>query len=441
MSEAARYGWLSAAAAWRLPLPSLEQVLAAVFVLAVLMPYLSPRPITGMDVQPVAMALAPVLIASRWLAGELRLSRGEWWLVGLGLGSLLYCLPFRFSGLAEYVRVCAPLAIGAAIVLGLNRALRLISPAVVLIAAAAYLAGVLVQLALPGVYSGVVAPFLSEVRYDPTAMRGPNGIAVEPSMVGNVCALFIALPALYRESWWKTRPALGLALRSMAAVTAVLTASVTGILSCMVVAAALYLRGFDARVLWRVLGIGGAVLLAGWVAIRLEPGGRIGDLLAGASENPLWILTELSIVLRYAGGLVSLSNLGASPFGDGIGQLAPAIVDRGVAFWANLLNWDAYYVSAVAGYIEATASGLSSLVIRAGVFGLAAIAFLFMLVSRGRHGLVRGLLVATMLVNVSLATPFVWLVFSLGLLAQAEGSETAVAPSVRGPGAGQGSGP
>jgi len=410
---------------------------AGVFVLAVLMPYLSPRPIAGMDVQPVAMALAPVMIASRWLAGEGRLRRAEWWLVLIGLGSLAYCLPFRFAGVAEYIRVCAPLAIGAAIVVGLNRALRLVSPAVVMVAAAAYLGAVLVQLALPGVYSAVVAPFLSEVRYDPTAMRGPNGIAVEPSMVGNVCALFIALPALYRESWWKERPALGLALRTMAAVTAVLTASVTGILSCVAVAAALYLRGFDARVLWRVLGIGGAVLLAGWVAIRIEPRGRLGDLLAGVSENPLWILTELSIVLRYAGGLVSLSNLGASPLGDGIGQLTPAIVDRGVAFWANLLNWDSYYVSAVAGYIEATASGLSSLVIRAGIFGLAAIVFLFVLVSRGRYGLVRTLLAATMLINVSLATPFVWLVFSLGILAQAADSETAVASSARGPGAGQ----
>jgi hypothetical protein len=415
MSAARPATWWSSVSAWEIHWLSFERVLAGVFVLAVLMPYLSPRPIEGMDVQPVAMALAPLMIFSRWLSGDGRLVRGEWWLALIGLGSLLYCLPYRYDGVADYVRTCAPLAIGAAIVIGLGRALRLVSPALMLLVAAAYLVAVTVQLTLPGLYSSAVAPFLSEVRYDPGSVRGPNGLAVEPSIVGNVCALLIAVPSLYREDWWQARPVQRLSLRAMAIVTALLTASVTGILSCVVVMAALYLRKLDARVLWRVLVIA-LVLAAATVAlVRLEPGGRLGDMLAGMQQDPLWILTELSMVLRYAGGLFSLSNLPGHWFGDGVGVITPAIVDRGLAVWAYRLDWNAYYMGEIIGFIESTASGLASVVIRAGVIGIAAIALLFVITARGRYGIVRLLLVWTMLINVSLATPFVWFVIALGI--------------------------
>jgi hypothetical protein len=373
------------------------------------------------------MALAPLMIFSRWLAGDSRWVRAEWWLAAIGLGSLVYCLPYRFEGLADYVRVCGPLAIGAAIVIGLGRALRLVSPALVVVAAAAYLLAVVVQLLLPDLYAAVVAPFLSEVRYEPGAVRGPNGLAVEPSIVGNVCALFIAVPSIYREPWWRERPRLAWALRAMAALTAALTASITGILSCLVVAVALYLRTFDARVIWRVFFIGAALALAAFLVVRLEPGGRLGDLVSGLRESPLWILTELSLVLRYAGGLFSLSNLPANPFGDGVGVLTPAIVDHGLAVWAYRLNWDDYYMASVVDFIELTASGLASVVIRAGWLGIAAIAFVFVIAARGRYGIVRLLLVLTMLINVSLATPFMWFVIAVGILTAVDDRRAALA--------------
>jgi len=427
MTATTRPGAWSTVAAIRLPRVEFERALAITFVLAVLMPYLSPVPIRGMDVQPVAMALAPLMIASRWLAGGGRLVRAEWWLAAVGIGSLVYCLPYRFDGIADYVRICGPLAIGAAIVIGLGRALRLVSPAIVVVAAAAYLLGVLVQLLLPGLYDGAVAPFLSEVRYEPGAVRGPNGLAVEPSIVGNICALFIAVPSIYRESWWRARPRLGWTLRAMAAVTAALTASITGILSCLVVAVALYLRTFDARIVWRLFFIGAGLALAAFLVVRLEPGGRVGDLVSGLRESPFWVLTELSLVLRYAGGLFSLSNLPANPFGDGVGVLTPAIVDHGLAVWAYRLDWNDYYVASIVDFIELTASGLASVVIRAGWLGIAAIALVFAIAARGRYGIVRLLLVLTMLINVSLATPFMWFVIAIGILTAVDDRRAALA--------------
>lgn len=427
MTIATRPGSWSSVAAIRLPRVELERALAITFVLAVLMPYLSPIPIRGMDVQPVAMALAPLMIFSRWLAGGGRLVRAEWWLAAVGIGSLIYCLPYRFDGIADYVRICGPLAIGAAIVIGLGRALRLVSPAIVVVAASAYLLGVLVQLLLPGLYDAAVAPFLSEVRYEPGAVRGPNGLAVEPSIVGNICALFIAVPSIYRAAWWRERPKLGWSLRAMAAVTAALTASITGILSCLVVAVALYLRTFDARIVWRLFFIVAGLAFAAFLVVRLEPGGRVGDLISGLRESPFWILTELSLVLRYAGGLFSLSNLPANPFGDGVGVLTPAIVDHGLAVWAYRLDWNDYYVASIVDFIELTASGLASVVIRAGWLGIAAIALVFAIAARGRYGIVRLLLVLTMLINVSLATPFMWFVVAVGIMTGVDDRRAALA--------------
>ena len=68
MSAGRPAAWWSSVSEWEIHWLSFERVLAGVFVLAVLMPYLSPRPIEGMDVQPVAMALAPLMIFSRWLS-------------------------------------------------------------------------------------------------------------------------------------------------------------------------------------------------------------------------------------------------------------------------------------------------------------------------------------------------------------------------------------
>jgi hypothetical protein len=121
------------------------------------------------------------------------------------------------------------------------------------------------------------------------------------------------------------------------------------------------------------------------------------------------------MVLRYAGGLFSLTNLPGHWFGDGVGEITPAIVDHGLAVWAHRLDWNTYYMGEIIGFIESTASGLASVVIRAGVIGIAAITFLFVITARGRYGIVRLLLVWTMLINVSLATPFVWFVVALGI--------------------------
>lgn len=386
-----------------------ERVIALMFVYAALLPYLSPIPISGMDVQPVAIVMAPLVVLSRYLSGKRPWLSAEIALVVIGAISLLYFVPTEFSGLRDYIRVCAPLAFGALFVVAFIQAFSVLSPAVLLVPAALYLAGLLVQVYAPTLYLTVIAPFLSDVRFEVGSIRGPNGLAVEPSMVGNVAALFLAAPWLLRPTWWEQRPVTRRCLQTIALVSAVLAGSLTGILTCIAVVIAGYWVRRPARALFLFASFAVAfVFLLAEIADQV--GGRMGELLVGTLENPLFLLSDYSFVLRYSGILVSLANLAAYPLGDGVGQLNWPIIENGLDLWGNALNWSPYYQQAIAVYQGMTTSGVGSFVVRCGVPGILALLFILALTLRGPYGLVRFLLVVAMMVNVSLATPFIWFV-------------------------------
>ena len=320
-----------------------------------------------------------------------------------------------FRGFLDYFRICAPLAIGAIQVLALVHAISRASPLVYLLASLAYLVGVAVQLAAPDVYGTLIAPYLSEVRFQGDSIRGPNGLAVEPSMVGNVCAVLVAIPALGDVEWWRRRSALKWLLWASSGVAVLVTGSVTGVASCLMVAAFLYCRNPANLRPLRLIPVAASVVAGVVVLMATQLQGRIGDLVTGVSETPLWLLTELSVVMRYAAWLVSISHLPSAPFGDGIGSLTSAIVEPELAWWANTLDWNSYYITTLWTHIVDTSVGIGSLILRMGFIGLLLLGLVFWLVGRGRDGWLRAALVGTIILNVSLATPYLWLVVALAL--------------------------
>jgi hypothetical protein len=387
------------------------------FVIAVLLPYLSPVPISGMDVQPLAMALAPLVVGLRFIRPDRAfLMRSEVALVLVGLTSLIYFRPGAFEGFSDYFRVCAPLAIGAMMVVALVHALPRTSPLVTVFVAAAYCAGVLLQLLSPSTYDATVAPLLSEVRFQGDSIRGPNGLAVEPSMVGNICAILIAIPALFRPQWWANRRWAVWLLRFFCVLAVLLTGSVTGVASCVLVGSLLAVSASRRPILALASLIGGLITLAIIVSRYFEIEGRIGDLIAGISESPFWLLTELSVVMRYVNWLVALTYLAVAPLGDGVGTLDAAIAGPALAYWAEVLNWSGYYVDTLWTHVIDTSVGIGSLIIRMGFIGVFCLLTVLWITSRGRGGLIRFVLLGTTLLNVSLATPFVWMILALGLL-------------------------
>jgi hypothetical protein len=396
----------------------IERRSADAFLLAVMLPYLSPAPISGMDVQPVAMILAPLVLLIRLLGSERPVVSAEMVLVVIGVASLAYCAPSAFDSFGDYFRVCAPLAIGAMIALAGVQALCMCTPYVFVLVAALYLGGAILQLAAPSAYTTLVAPFLWEIRFELGSVRGPNGLAVEPSMVGNVCAVLLVLPYLFRRDWWRERRITTVSLQLLALSAAAITGSATGILACFGALFAVAVVRYPVRALLiAAVSIGLAIVGLPFL-VDSGVGGRAGELLLAASDNPLFLLADYSFVLRYSGILIALGNLPNMPFGDGAGQLTWPIVDQGLRVWAEAFEWSAFYQSSIATYQGLATSGIGGVIVRGGVLGLAAFAVLLAMAARGRYGLVRMFLVLSMMINVSLATPYLWLVFAIGTVEQ-----------------------
>jgi hypothetical protein len=311
--------------------PFLVRLCANAVLASALLPYVSPIPISSMDVQ-----LAPFAISLLSLAGvvaftriPLTVTRSDILIFGLGLLSLVYVNPGLGSVSAvDWLRDCAPILLSFPMYFAVRNLYRWMSPSVSVWVVSLYFAVLLIQIILPQIYMAVFPHFLSDVRWAPEEGRGPNGLCPEPSMMGNLCVLFAILPLILHRDFWHTHGRARWTIIAMAAAMLVLTRSGTGIIVALVTlgAAIFSVRrspfakaGILAAIALLTVGVGR--LLTG----SNSRGAQITSMLAA---NPANLIQEPSVGERLVGIADGLYQTAFHPLGTGDTRLHPELTEK-----------------------------------------------------------------------------------------------------------------
>jgi hypothetical protein len=394
----------------------IRRINANAVLFAALMPYISPIIIPNMDVQLLALAISIVAIISTVLFTRQGISivPADILILSFGLFSLLYAQPATpLVAPMLWARNCATLILGFPIYLAVRCLYPYMAPKALVWIVGTYSGAVIFEILLPGPYTLIFSHLLSDIRWASGAGRGPNGLCPEPSMMGDMCLLFLVSLYFFHGRYWSKHRGAVIAMFTMSCLMLYLTKSATGLIVALILLlVALFSSAMSIR---RKLVVSAAALLLVVGLGEMSRGSetRLGMTLSSLTSDPTTAIQDASLAERLIGVYDGLYQMQEAPFGTGQVNGDVALTkqalsgDFAVWLWPDqeirelLVELQLYYDSN---------SGVGAMLQRMGIFALAIIFALpfFVRAFPGRW-VVRTFLICLML-NASLFIPTLWFV-------------------------------
>jgi len=369
-----------------------------------------------MDVQLTALGTSVGILFALFFFARRTLSfrREDLLILGLGLLSLVYVSPgAAFKDLPATLRACGQIAMAFPVYFAVRNLYQYMSPRVFVGVVALYCRALFLQMWLPSIYASTFAHMLSDTRWFADEGRGPNGLCTEPSMMGNICILFIVSLYFFHREYWKSHRNAAYFVVVASCVMLVITKSGTGAVLALVVALAALLSS-------RLSMVAKCAILGKSLLVTVPVAGSLGasdsrgaSVLSGVASNPLWILGQYSFADRLLGLYVGLHQISSQPFGSFDVQIDPDATDRALDGDVAVHVWPDSSFRSLLSDLRALRDdnhGAGAVVERMGILGVLII-LLLMFYPRGFHGkwVVRAYIVGILL-NASLFISTLWLV-------------------------------
>ncbi len=386
--------------------------LANSVLIASLLPYLSPFPLTGIDAQPTPVIIAVLALLLLLLIAPQRLNlvKTDAVLLGLGVLMLFYVDFSRTEVSLTWLRTCGTLLIAFPIYYAVRILYPFMSPKVFIGVVVAYVAVLILQITLPNVYLAIFTPLLSEIRWD-QGIRGPNGLCVEPSMLGNMALVFILAMFFFKAKHWKEHPAVRNFVVASSILLLIISQSASGIVLALLVA----LVGlFFSRRSWLFKGAVVGILMLGMIsagALFRNASGRGAAFIAAVAQNPLVVVQDASFALRSIGTYLAFYALKEAPLGTGTLQFDQTLTDKAWESSLMLRLWpDEEMRQFFRDFVLERSSGIGPSLQRMGVLFVFILGTLLFLVRGFPQVVVVRLFLLAMLLNASLFTSTIWFV-------------------------------
>jgi hypothetical protein len=392
-----------------------------------LLPYVSPVVLPSLDVQLMALATSSAVLLALFLFAPwlLRPCRADFWILGAGLLTLVYINPgIPGTDLAVALRACAPIALGFPVYFAVRSLYRYMSPRVFIAVVALYFSVLLIQLKFPGVYASLFSPLLSDTRFTPEAGRGPNGLTTEPSMMGDMCLLFVVSLYFFHRRYWERHR---LAARFIVAVSGLMlyiTKSATGVVLALAVAVAALL-GSRASARAKAVAVSGmlaGILLVGEILSLSEVRGAL--IFSALARNPLLVFQDESFAGRCTNVFVGLYQLPEAPWGNGDVRPNVELTDQALSgnmatrLWPDWRFRDVF-VDLIAS--RDNVSGVGGMIQRMGLFGILVVVVVVHFIRGFRGKWVVRIFVLGLLLNSSMFISILW--FIVGCCVALQGAE------------------
>ncbi len=291
---------------------------ASLFFLACLLPYFSPMPVAGMDVQPVAFVLG--LIGSIVLAttsGTVRIARSDLLFLVLACVFMFYFNPSDPHFAILDLRKTVSMAIGFFIYVAARNLLSYFSFQILEIAAFVALGFQFLQSRLPAVYVALSEHLLP--RAFTTASRGFGGAFPEAAFAGYFAVLYLILYTLllYRGDSiprWRSWLFIGVCIAIMVISLSVTALSIGTLMGLVALSMTNRRRWF---LLLLALTIGGILFIIA-IAPILPSSFRVVQLIQNAIQDPRLLLSDESVVNRLNSVLLGFTFPFQFPLGAGI---------------------------------------------------------------------------------------------------------------------------
>jgi len=288
-------------------------------LITALLPYMSPIVLPDMDVQLMSLGISTAILFGLLLIkpGMFSFQKEDLLILCMGLLSLIYVSPdIAFDDLPAATRACGQIILAFPIYYAVRNLYRYMSPRVFLAVIALYCAALVLQVWLPVVYKSTFAHMLSDTRWAVDEGRGPNGLCTEPSMMGNICTLFIVSLYFFHREYWKTNRKAALFIVAAACGMLIVTKSGTGVVLALVVAATALFSSKLSKIA-KVATLAASILaLVSLGPLLGSSESRGASVLSGIAVNPFFILEEYSFADRLLGIYVGLYQIPDEPFGS-----------------------------------------------------------------------------------------------------------------------------
>jgi hypothetical protein len=347
----------------------------AVLVTA-LLPYVSPIVLPGLDVQLMALAISTAVLIVLFLCTPwlLRPCRTDFYVLGIGLFTLVYINPnIPGADMTVSLRACAPIILGFPVYFAIRNLYQYMSPRVFIAVVVFYFCVLMIQLWFPGAYTSLFSHFLSDTRFAPEQGRGPNGLTTEPSMMGDMCLLFIVSLYFFHRRYWIGNRSSSRVIVALSGLMLYITESATGIVLAITVAlATLFSSKLSTRA--KALTVSGMLIGAMVLGEMLSLSDIRGALiLSTISKNPILAFQDESLAARCTNIFVGIYQLPVAPFGNG--DVRPNVELTGQALNGDIAThlWPDWrfrdlFVDMIAS--RENISGIGGMIQRMGIFGI-----------------------------------------------------------------------
>jgi hypothetical protein len=387
------------------------RVLANAVLIAALLPYFSPIPITGMDAQLTALVVSVLSISVLLIFAPryFKLTKLDVWVAGVGLLVLFYIDLSRVSLNVLWLRTCGTMLLGFPVYLAVRIFYPYMSPRVFVRIVAIYLVVLLFQITFPYYYLSIFKHFLAEIRWEPGSIRGPNGMCVEPSMLANMCVLFVVSMYFFHREYWREHKKQVAFVFAASAIMLLISQSATGVVLAMMVSFLALL--FSKRsVLVKGIAVGAivvAVIIGGIVASAGSSRGA--EFVSSMAKNPAVIVQDPSFALRFVGLFLGLHSLPDVPLGTGELLLDYKLADKAWEGRTMTTLWpDRQLRQYVREYVMERSSGLGPMIQRMGVFSFAVFGVLLWTIRGFREAWVVRVFLLALLLNTTLFASTIW---------------------------------
>lgn len=385
-------------------------------LLTALLPYVSPVVLPDMDVQLTALGTSMVVLIGLFFLRPylFKVRRIDLLVLGMGLLSFIYVRPsVAFDDPTATLRACGQIVLAFPVYYAVRILYRYMSPRLFLGVVVLYFAALVLQMWRPDAYASTFAHVLSDTRWEAGGVRGPNGLCTEPSMMGNMCILFIASLYFFHREYWKSHRYAAYFVVAASCVMLVITQSGTGLVLGMTLALAALL-GSELSTKAKLAIVTGFLLVIVLLGRTFSTSDSRGaTVLSGVAANPLWILSETSFATRVLGLYVGFHQIPIQPLGSFDVRADPEATDSALDGDVAVYIWpDSSLRSLMSDLrlVRDDTHGAGAVLERMGIFGALVIVILLFCPS-GFHGeWVARTYIAGMLVNASLFTPTLWFV-------------------------------
>ncbi|MGD0125795.1 MAG: hypothetical protein ABSF46_10570 [Terriglobia bacterium] len=381
-----------------------------------LLPCVSPIVLPDTDVQLTALGTSILVLMGLFFLRPRLLSirRIDLVVLGIGLLSFIYVRPsVAFADPTATLRACGQIVLAFPVYYAVRVLYRYMSPWVFLGVVVLYLLALALQMWWPDAYASTFAHVLSDTRWDAEGGRGPNGLCTEPSVMGNVCILFIASLYFFHLEYWKSHRNARRFVVAASCIMLVITQSGTGLVLGMFAAlAALLGSKLSRRAKLAILtGFLLAIVLLG--RTLSVSGSRGASIVSGVADNPLWIVAEPNFAIRVLDLYVGFHQIPSQPFGSFDVRADPDATDSALDGDAAVHIWPEPSLRTLLSNLRWSRDdthGAGAVLERMGILG-ALIIVALMFWPLGFHGewVVRTF-IAGILFNASLFTPTLWFV-------------------------------